>query len=100
MRDCPTVEGPSVPLIIHRVTASSCATRQSCNYHKCHRCIYRGQAEDWEPDELPQVMLQRTTTLQREATEKQVVLARAPVVEHRGVNGSAKRSRKLESSRS
>ncbi len=36
-------------MIIHRIAAGDCLSRQSCNYHKCHRCIYRGKAAGWEP---------------------------------------------------
>ena len=57
MRDCPTIDGSSIPLIIHRIAAGDCLARQSCNYHKCHRCIYRGQAANWEPAEAPMAML-------------------------------------------
>ncbi len=39
-----------MPLIIHRITAQDCASRQECHYHKCHRCIYRGKAASWEPE--------------------------------------------------
>ena len=50
MRVCPTPEGSvAAPLITHRVTGSDCLARQSCNYHKCHRCIYRGQSAEWQP---------------------------------------------------
>lgn len=62
MRDCPTVEGSSIPLIIHRIAVSDCLSRQSCNYHKCHRCVYRGQAANWslpEPGVAP--MTERTS---------------------------------------
>lgn len=50
MRECPTVAGSSIPLILHRVTVGACQERQECNYHKCHRCIYRGRPADWRPD--------------------------------------------------
>ena len=50
MRDCPTPKSSSMPLIVHRIEASDCMSRQSCNYHKCHRCIYNGQAADWQPE--------------------------------------------------
>ncbi len=50
MRDCPTPKSSSMPLIVHRIAASDCMSRQSCNYHKCHRCIYNGQAADWQPE--------------------------------------------------
>lgn len=39
-----------MPLIIHRITAQDCTSRQECHYHKCHRCIYRGKAASWEPE--------------------------------------------------
>ena len=50
MRDCPTPKSSSMPLIVHRIAADDCMSRQSCNYHKCHRCIYNGQAADWQPE--------------------------------------------------
>ena len=53
MRDCPTVEGSSIPLIIHRIGAADCLARQGCNYHKCHRCLYRGKAATWQPEGGP-----------------------------------------------
>jgi hypothetical protein len=52
-RLCPTVEGSS-PLITHRIGVEVCLARQSTFFHKCHRCIYRGQAANWEP-ESPQL---------------------------------------------
>ena len=30
--------------------------RQRTFFHKCHRCIYRGQAANWEPEEAPMVL--------------------------------------------
>ncbi|MGE3173259.1 MAG: hypothetical protein AB7O97_11595 [Planctomycetota bacterium] len=50
MRDCPTVEGSSIPLIVHRIAVADCLSRQSCNYHKCHRCVFRGKAAGWQPE--------------------------------------------------
>ena len=50
MRLCPTVDGSATPLITHRIGADVCQTRQCANYHKCHRCIYRGKAANWEPE--------------------------------------------------
>jgi len=50
MRLCPSVEGAS-PLITHRIGVDVCLARQCSNFHKCHRCIYRGQSAEWEPDE-------------------------------------------------
>jgi hypothetical protein len=51
MRLCPSVEGSASPLITHRIGGDVCLARQATNFHKCHRCIYRGQAADWAPDE-------------------------------------------------
>jgi hypothetical protein len=52
MRLCPSVEGSASPLITHRIGADVCLSRQATNFHKCHRCIYRGKAADWAPDDL------------------------------------------------
>lgn len=43
MRFCPTVEGPSSPLITHQIGVDTCMARQRTFYHKCHRCQYRGK---------------------------------------------------------
>jgi hypothetical protein len=56
MRLCPSVEGSS-PLITHRIGAEVCMARQASNFHKCHRCIYRGQAATWEPVDAPLAMI-------------------------------------------
>ena len=53
MRLCPTVEGTAAPLITHRISSDVCQTRQCANFHKCHRCIYRGKAASWEPANPP-----------------------------------------------
>ncbi len=50
-RLCPSVEGSASPLITHRIGVEVCLARQRTFYHKCHRCIYRGQAATWEPDQ-------------------------------------------------
>ena len=34
-----------------------CFARQRTFFHKCHRCIYRGQAANWEPDEPTMAMI-------------------------------------------
>ena len=57
MRLCPTVEGSASPLITHRIGVDVCMARQGTFFHKCHRCIYRGQAASWEPEESPLAML-------------------------------------------
>jgi hypothetical protein len=57
MRLCPTVDGSATPLITHRIGADVCQTRQCANYHKCHRCIYRGKAANWEPETPPLAMI-------------------------------------------
>jgi hypothetical protein len=56
MRTCPSVEGAPSPLITHRIGADVCLARQATNFHKCHRCIYRGQAAEWQPEE-PQLAM-------------------------------------------
>jgi hypothetical protein len=56
MRTCPSVEG-SVPLITHQIGVDVCMSRQRTFFHKCHRCVYRGQAANWEPAEAPTAML-------------------------------------------
>jgi hypothetical protein len=50
MRLCPTVDGTASPLITHRISVDVCFARQGANYHKCHRCQYRGKSADWEPE--------------------------------------------------
>ena len=57
MRLCPSVDGFASPLITHRIGADVCLARQASNFHKCHRCIYRGEAADWEPEEPPHAMV-------------------------------------------
>lgn len=56
MRLCPSVEGSS-PLITHRIGTDVCMARQASHFHKCHRCIYRGQAANWEPANPPMAMI-------------------------------------------
>jgi hypothetical protein len=56
MRTCPSVEG-SVPLITHQIGVDVCMSRQRTFFHKCHRCVYRGQAANWEPAESPTAMI-------------------------------------------
>lgn len=50
MRLCPSQDGSGSPLITHRIGADVCLSRQSSNFHKCHRCIYRGQSAEWQPE--------------------------------------------------
>jgi hypothetical protein len=57
MRTCPSVEGSASPLITHRIGVEVCMARQRTFFHKCHRCIYRGQPAAWEPEEAPAAML-------------------------------------------
>lgn len=49
MRQCPSVEGTASPLITHRIGSDVCLARQQTFFHKCHRCIYRGQPANWQP---------------------------------------------------
>jgi len=48
MRQCPTPEGGPGPrpLIAHRISGGDCVDRQREHYHKCHSCVFRGQAAD------------------------------------------------------
>jgi hypothetical protein len=57
MRTCPSVEGSASPLITHRIGVETCMARQRTFFHKCHRCIYRGQPANWEPEGAPMAML-------------------------------------------
>jgi len=57
MRLCPSVEGSASPLITHRIGPDVCQARQGTFFHKCHRCIYRGQPANWEPAEAPMAMV-------------------------------------------
>ncbi len=43
LRDCPTLSGDVRSLITHRIDTELCQKRQREQYHKCHRCVYRGQ---------------------------------------------------------
>jgi hypothetical protein len=58
MRTCPSVEGSAPPLITHRIGVDVCMARQRTFFHKCHRCIYRGQAANWEPEVPPMATLE------------------------------------------
>jgi hypothetical protein len=51
MRLCPSVDGSGSPLITHRIGSDVCLARQATNFHKCYRCVYRGQAAAWQPEE-------------------------------------------------
>ncbi len=44
-------------MITHRIGSDVCMARQRTFFHKCHRCIYRGQAADWEPEAAPLAMI-------------------------------------------
>ena len=57
MRLCPSVEGSASPLITHRIGLDVCLARQRTFFHKCHRCIYRGQAANWEPEAASPAMI-------------------------------------------
>jgi hypothetical protein len=47
MRQCPTIEGDFRPLIVQCIEVGLCMARQREMYHKCHRCVFRGQAADY-----------------------------------------------------
>ncbi len=46
-RQCPTIPGNERPLITHRIGSEVCFQRQREYYHKCHRCVFRGQPADY-----------------------------------------------------
>ncbi len=84
MRDCPTIDGSSIPLIIHRIAASDCLSRQSCNYHKCHRCIYRGKAASWAPSDAVALAERATATTGERAVPTRTTLVPRPEVGPQG----------------
>ncbi|MHC5064888.1 MAG: hypothetical protein ACYTG5_13045 [Planctomycetota bacterium] len=47
-RQCPSTNGAPRPLITHRIGTDLCLQRQRENYHKCHRCIYKGKPASFE----------------------------------------------------
>ncbi|MBL8752012.1 MAG: hypothetical protein JNK15_01820 [Planctomycetes bacterium] len=86
MRLCPSVEGSASPLITHRIGVDVCMARQRTFFHKCHRCIYRGQSACWEPEVPPLAMINvHAAEEPAHAEVKQVEIAR---------NGAAKRPAK------
>ena len=50
MMQCPTLQGDDRPLIAHTIGPGLCLSRQRTYYHKCHRCIYRGQPSSYVLD--------------------------------------------------
>ena len=44
LRQCPTPRGDAQTLITHSIDAAACLSRQRDFYHKCHRCMYRGES--------------------------------------------------------
>lgn len=49
-RQCPTLPGDGRALITHRIEVPLCQKRQREHYHKCHRCVYRGQSASFVYD--------------------------------------------------
>ena len=47
IRQCPTIAGDFRPLILQSISTCICLTRQEEQYHKCHRCLYRGKPADF-----------------------------------------------------
>ncbi len=76
MRLCPTVEGSGSPLITHRIGVDVCAARQDTNFHKCHRCIYRGQALTWEPATSANAMVDVSAEETRDLEVKAIEISR------------------------
>ena len=58
--------------------------RQATNFHKCHRCIYRGQAADWEPKERPLVIEVAEREAHASAAETKVMIPRPQVAARQG----------------
>ena len=54
-RQCPTLSGDLRSLITHRIRSELCMKRQREHYHKCHRCLYRGQSADLVIPESPRL---------------------------------------------
>ena len=50
MRQCPTLPGDDRPLFAHSIANGVCMRRQREFYHKCHRCVFRGEAVDFVVD--------------------------------------------------
>jgi len=75
MRLCPSVEGSS-PLITHRIGADVCLARQATNFHKCHRCVFRGQAAEWAPEESEQTIDMQTAQDPNPKDVRKVVIPR------------------------
>ena len=46
LRQCPT-QVDAQPLIAHRIEPCVCLERQRQLYHKCHKCVYRGEPANW-----------------------------------------------------
>ncbi len=55
LRQCPTLPGDLRSLITHRIEPPQCMKRQREHYHKCHRCLYRGQPADLVIPEPPRL---------------------------------------------
>ena len=81
MRLCPSVDGTASPLITHRIGVDVCLARQATNFHKCHRCVYRGQAADWKPE--PQVLEMINVHLAEEPSQSGVKKVEIPRPEAR-----------------
>lgn len=65
-RACPSLPGDSRSLITHRIDVELCMRRQREFYHKCHRCLYRGQPADFVVDEPIQLSPTAETGLPKE----------------------------------
>jgi hypothetical protein len=76
MRTCPSVEGSASPLITHRIGVDVCFARQGTFFHKCHRCIYRGQPANWEPAESLVMLNVHAAEEPSHADVRQVEIAR------------------------
>ncbi len=67
-RSCPTLAASERALITHSIAVPLCQSRQREFYHKCHRCVFRGQPADYvfEPAEVASNGVLRPTPLEIE----------------------------------
>lgn len=101
MRDCPTIHSSSMPLIVHRISAQDCMSRQSCHYHKCHRCVFRGKAADWQPEASAPVPASGPTHVGERAVPAKIVEiprpAKAPAAKAAGKTAAPRKVAKSKS---
>ena len=45
-------------MITHRIVADVCMARQGTQFHKCHKCVFRGKAADWQPEATKEIVVE------------------------------------------